>query len=279
MNDNDNAHRPRILIADDEKSIANAIAAMMEMSDMEPIVVNDGHEANNALITGEADAAILDVMMPGMSGFDVLKAARSRGDKTPILMLTALTTIDDKMNGFDSGADDYLPKPFDMRELIARVSILAKQQPYASGSMNIGGVTLNMSKSMLTNENGASLPITDTETSIISYLYAHRPVVRIARLAEIASTASGNDVSDGSIELAAATATSKLRQIGSTVSIGSSDGKLMIHDVTSKEENDNIDANADSGSQVNVEGSKQSHRSGRISGHRSKPSFPWRIGR
>lgn len=279
MNDNDNAHRPRILIADDEKSIANAIAAMMEMSDMEPIVVNDGNEANNALITGEADAAILDVMMPGMSGFDVLKAARSRGDKTPILMLTALTTIDDKMNGFDSGADDYLPKPFDMRELIARVSILAKQQPYASGSMNIGGVTLNMSKSMLTNENGASLPITDTETSIISYLYAHRPVVRIARLAEIASTASGNDVSDGSIELAAATATSKLRQIGSTVSIGSSDGKLMIHDASNKDENNNIDANADSDSQGNVKESRQSYRAGRISGHRSKPSFPWRIGR
>lgn len=98
MEDSSSMYRYRILVADDEKSIADAVATMMSMSGMEAIVVNDGPAADAALAGGEADAAILDVMMPGMSGFDVLKSARGRGDRTPILMLTALTMIDEVVN-------------------------------------------------------------------------------------------------------------------------------------------------------------------------------------
>lgn len=275
--------RPRILIADDEKSIANAVAAMMDMSDMDAIIVNDGIAANQAMIEGEADAAILDVMMPGMSGFEVLKSARTRDDRTPVLMLTALTTIDDKMNGFDAGADDYLPKPFDMRELVARTSILAKQQPYSTGTMEIGGITLNMSKSMISNDNGTTLPMTDIETSVLSYLNAHRPAVRIGRLAEIASTASGSDINDGNIRLAAATATSKLRQIGSTVSIEESDGRLVIIDSNDDEKNDTnqigneLNTIDDDKQQFNTH--TQATKSNSFNGRRRKTQFPWKIGR
>lgn len=276
-------HRPRILIADDEKSIANAISAMMDMSDMDTIVVNDGITADKAMVEGEADAAILDVMMPGMSGFEVLKSARTRDDRTPILMLTALTTIDDKMNGFDAGADDYLPKPFDMRELVARTSILAKQQPYSTGTMEIGGITLNMSKSMISNDNGTTLPMTDIETSVLSYLNAHRPAVRIGRLAEIASTASGSDINDGNIRLAAATATSKLRQIGSTVSIEESDGRLVIIDLNDDEENDtnqtDNELNTIDDDKQQFDTHTQATKSKPFNGRRRKTQFPWKIGR
>lgn len=270
-------HKARILVADDEKSIANAIAAMIGMSDMQSIVVNDGAEANAALIGGEADAAIIDVMMPEMSGFDVLKAARSRGDKTPILMLTALTTIDDKMNGFESGADDYLPKPFDMRELIARISILSKQQPYSTGHMDIGNVTLNMSKSMIMNDSGTSLPMTDLETSIVSYLSAHRPAVRIGRLAEVASIAAGSEISDGAIELAAATATSKLHQLGSTVTISTDGDRLVIVDssVVQDEPDGAHDDKASNEEPVNIDTATNAAKRK----ERHKTAFPWRIGR
>lgn len=280
MEDSSSTYRHRILVADDEKSIADAVATMMGMSGMEAIVVNDGTAADAALAGGEADAAILDVMMPGMSGFDVLKSARGRGDRTPILMLTALTTIDDKMNGFDSGADDYLPKPFDMRELVARTSILAKQDPYASGTMDIDGITLNMSKSMVSNTADSSLPLTDIESSVLSYLCAHRPAVRIGRLAEIASKSSGSEVGEGTVTLAAATVTSKLRQLGSWLSVSKSGEKLVIAGVRSS------DAGSPDAGRERVPGTVGTEQSGGgVEGGagsespRRKPVFPWRIGR
>lgn len=280
MEDNSSTYRHRILVADDEKSIADAVATMMGMSGMEAIVVNDGPAADAALAGGEADAAILDVMMPGMSGFDVLKSARGRGDRTPILMLTALTTIDDKMNGFDSGADDYLPKPFDMRELVARTSILAKQNPYASGTMDIDGITLNMAKSMVSNAAGSSLPLTDIESSVLSYLCVHRPAVRIGRLAEIASKSSGSEVGDGTVTLAAATVTSKLRQLGSRLSVSKSGESLVIAGVGSS------DASSSDAGRERIPGTVGMEQSGGgvESGAgreipRRKPVFPWRIGR
>lgn len=268
-------YRHRILVADDEKSIADAVATMMGMSGMEAIVVNDGTAADTALAGGEADAAILDVMMPGMSGFDVLKSARGRGDRTPILMLTALTTIDDKMNGFDSGADDYLPKPFDMRELVARTSILAKQDPYASGTMDIDGITLNMSKSMVSNTAGSSLPLTDIESSVLSYLCAHRPAVRIGRLAEIASKSSGSEVSDGTVTLAAATVTSKLRQLGSWLSVSKSGESLVI--AGPEPVNSEPESISSAGRTVPSGGGAEDGAGSES--HRRMPVFPWRIGR
>lgn len=280
MEDSSSMYRHRILVADDEKSIADAVATMMDMSGMEAIVVNDGPAADAVLAGGEADAAILDVMMPGMSGFDVLKSARGRGDRTPILMLTALTTIDDKMNGFDAGADDYLPKPFDMRELVARTLILAKQNPYASGTMDIDGITLNMSKSMVSNAAGSSLPLTDIESSVLSYLCAHRPAVRIGRLAEIASKSSGSEVSDGTVTLAAATVTSKLRQLGSGLSVSKSGESLVITGVGSS------DAGSPDAGRERISNAGGTEPSGGGAENKAengnpcrKPVFPWRIGR
>lgn len=280
MEDSSSTYRHRILVADDEKSIADAVATMMGMSGMEAIVVNDGTAADAALAGGEADAAILDVMMPGMSGFEVLKSARGRGDRTPILMLTALTTIDDKMNGFDSGADDYLPKPFDMRELVARTSILAKQDPYASGTMDIDGITLNMSKSMVSNTAGSSLPLTDIESSVLSYLCAHRPAVRIGRLAEIASKSSGSEVSEGAVTLAAATVTSKLRQLGSGLSVSKSGGSLVIAGVGSSDAGSSDAGRERISDAVRTEPSRCGAENRAENGNpRRKPVFPWRIGR
>lgn len=117
----------RILIAEDEVELANALSAILKHNHFSTDVVYNGEDALDYLETGLYDAAILDIMMPKMDGITALKIARSGGVTTPVLILTAKSEIEDKVTGLDSGANDYLTKPFDMRELLARIRVLTRQ--------------------------------------------------------------------------------------------------------------------------------------------------------
>ena len=117
----------RILLAEDEKRMAAALVALLKAEKYDADHVADGGSALEALKSGVYDIAVLDVMMPEMNGFEVARRARKSGVKTPILMLTAKSQLDDKITGLDSGADDYLTKPFETRELLARIRALGRR--------------------------------------------------------------------------------------------------------------------------------------------------------
>ena len=121
------SERPRILVADDEPAVQQALSRAFALERYEVELAGDGVAAVDALAGSRFDAVVLDVMMPGLSGIEVCKRMRASGDRSPILMLTARDAIDDRVAGLDAGADDYLVKPFALRELLARVRALLRR--------------------------------------------------------------------------------------------------------------------------------------------------------
>lgn len=117
----------RLLLAEDEKEMANALTAILKHNNYTVDAVYDGQDALDYLESGLYDAAILDIMMPKMDGLTVLRKVRERGITIPILLLTAKSEIDDRVAGLDGGADDYMTKPFDMKELLARVRAMTRR--------------------------------------------------------------------------------------------------------------------------------------------------------
>jgi DNA-binding response OmpR family regulator len=118
----------RILLAEDEKEMSNAIVAVLKHEHYSVDAVYDGQDALDYLETGLYDGAILDIMMPKMDGVSVLKEIRKQGMDVPVILLTAKSEIDDKVEGLDAGADDYLTKPFAMKELLARLRSITRRQ-------------------------------------------------------------------------------------------------------------------------------------------------------
>ena len=117
----------RILLVEDDQTLADALYRALSQASYAVDVVNDGEKADSALISFTYDLVVLDVGLPGLSGLDVLKRLRSRKSRVPVLLLTALDTLEDRVRGLDLGADDYLTKPFDLPELEARVRALLRR--------------------------------------------------------------------------------------------------------------------------------------------------------
>lgn len=145
----------RILLAEDEKSLARAVSAILQKNNYTVDVVFDGKSALE-FITGENyDAIILDIMMPGVDGYTILKIIRSRGVKTPVIFLTAKSDVEDKVKGLDLGANDYLTKPFDSRELLARIrSIIRTAGVQYTSELKMGNITLDSNSFELSGPKG-----------------------------------------------------------------------------------------------------------------------------
>ena len=147
----------RLLYAEDEKSLARAVSTILRKNNYSVDVVYDGQAALDYLATENYDGAILDVMMPKLDGFEVLRRMRARGDSTPVLLLTARSEIDDRVAGLDSGANDYLTKPFDMKELLARIRAMTRVlsvQP--DKTISFGKVTLDCASYDLSGPGGST---------------------------------------------------------------------------------------------------------------------------
>lgn len=129
----------RLLIAEDEIDLAEALSVLFEKNQFSVDVVNDGLSAYDYASGGDYDTVILDMMMPGLNGLEVLRRLREEGVKTPVMMLTARGEKDDRITGFDAGADDYLPKPFEPDELIARVRDAAPRRDLHPGRTDLRG--------------------------------------------------------------------------------------------------------------------------------------------
>jgi two-component system response regulator MprA len=118
---------PRILVVDDEPAVQSALSRALALERYEVVLANDGREALERLGGGAYEAVILDIAMPYVDGLEVCRRLREGGDRTPVLMLTAREEVDDRVAGLDAGADDYLVKPFALRELLARVRALLRR--------------------------------------------------------------------------------------------------------------------------------------------------------
>ena len=146
----------RLLYAEDEKSLAKAVSTILIRNNYSVDVVYDGLSALDYLATENYDGVILDVMMPKLDGIQVLKRMRENGDRTPVLLLTAKSEIDDRVSGLDSGANDYLTKPFDMKELLARIRAMTRVQSVQTDkTLTCGKVTLDCSSYDLTGPGGS----------------------------------------------------------------------------------------------------------------------------
>lgn len=140
----------RLLIAEDELDLAEALTVFFEKNHFSVDAVNDGFSAYEYGSSGAYDAIILDVMMPKMNGVDVLRKLREEGVKTPVMMLTAKGRKDDRITGFNAGADDYLPKPFEPDELICRVrAMLRRSGEYRPDLLTFGDLSLNTGSGLL----------------------------------------------------------------------------------------------------------------------------------
>ena len=138
----------KILIIEDEYNLADAISSMLKSKKYDVVIKTDGESGLDEALTDIYDLIILDVMLPKMNGFDILRELKEEKINSKVLMLTAKNTISDKMTGFDNGADDYLTKPFHMEELLARVNVqLRKSNNISNDIMKLGDIALNM-KSM-----------------------------------------------------------------------------------------------------------------------------------
>lgn len=134
----------RLLIAEDERDLAEALSAFFEKNQFTVDTVYNGFDAYEYAVTGDYDAIVLDVMMPKLSGVEVLERLRAEGVRTPVMMLTAKAEKDDRITGFNAGADDYLPKPFEPDELIARVrAMLRRGSAYTPPVLRCGDTELD----------------------------------------------------------------------------------------------------------------------------------------
>ena len=164
----------RILVVDDEKKIALGIKKALESQKYAVDVCHDGIEALNMAEAIEYDLIILDRMLPGMDGVSIIKNLRSQNIYTPILLLTALGTVKDKTDGLDAGADDYLPKPFALDELLARVrAILRRPKVKAEIILTVSDLSLNLNTHSVKRSN-KDIILTNKEFSLLEFLMRNK---------------------------------------------------------------------------------------------------------
>lgn len=145
----------RILLAEDERSLARAIVKIFEKNNYSADAVHNGEDALMYLEGGNYDVVVLDVMMPKMDGITALKKLRASGNQIPVLMLTAKAEIDDKVLGLDSGANYYLTKPFNTKELLATIRAITRTQGEIDTKLSVGNITLDRSTFELASPHGS----------------------------------------------------------------------------------------------------------------------------
>jgi two-component system copper resistance phosphate regulon response regulator CusR len=164
----------RILVVEDEHKLANALREGLEADHYSVTVAHTGEEGFYLAHVEPFDLVILDVMLPGRDGFEILAALRQRGSKMPVLLLTARDAIEDRVHGLDSGADDYLVKPFAFPELLARIRALSRRGvPEQATRLRIGALEMDVVRRSATR-SGEALDLTAREFELLEYLLIHK---------------------------------------------------------------------------------------------------------
>ena len=211
----------KLLLAEDEKRMASALVELLRLEKYDVDHVADGASALSALESDIYDVAIIDVMMPMMNGFDVVRSARSSGIKTPVLMLTAKSGLDDKVTGLDSGADDYLTKPFQTRELLARVRALCRRNIRSQdGSLHFGDLSLDSSTATLScTATGQDVRLGEKELRIMEYMIANQGQILTREQLAVKIWGYENDAEYNNVEVYMSFTRKKLAFVGSSTEI------------------------------------------------------------
>jgi two-component system, OmpR family, copper resistance phosphate regulon response regulator CusR len=167
----------RVLLVEDDRSLAEIVVAGMREQHLTVLVASSVREGRERAELGHFDVIVLDVMLPDGSGFDLCAWIRERKITTPILMLTARDAVDDRVKGLESGADDYLIKPFAFRELVARVRALARRRPaIAAMEYRIADLHVDLA-SRVVSRNGATIHLTAKEFLLLEFFVLHAGAV------------------------------------------------------------------------------------------------------
>ena len=211
----------RVLLAEDEKRMAAAMVAILKQEKYDVDHFADGESALAALESDVYDIAVLDVMMPLMNGFDVARSARGKGIKTPILMLTAKSQVEDKVNGLDSGADDYLTKPFNTKELLARLRALGRRnQDVRDGELHYGDISLNVPTATLSCQTtGQSIRLGEKELRIMEYMLSNRGQIMTREQLAVKIWGFDSESEYNNVEVYMSFTRKKLAFVGSKVEI------------------------------------------------------------
>ena len=214
----------RLLLAEDELDLAKGIQAILKHHHYDVDHVADGEEALLYARSMEYDGLILDVMMPKKSGFDVLKTLRSEGSQVPTLLLTAKNQIEDKVQGLDLGADDYLTKPFDMQELLARIrSMLRRPANLVENELRYGDLTLYRQRASLA-VGAAELALNKREFQLMEMFMLNQQQVLSTDLIMERIWGLDSDAEINVVWVNISSLRKKLQQLGSKVTIKASRG-------------------------------------------------------
>lgn len=166
----------KILLVDDEVELADPLSRLLNREGYEVDVATNGEAGCDLAGQGGYDLLILDWMLPGLSGLEICRQVRSRQDNTPVLFLTAKDTLNDRVDGLDAGADDYLVKPFELRELLARVRALLRRSPNLETPtpprLTYGDLALDEAN-QLAHRQGQPAELSEKETRLLAYLLRH----------------------------------------------------------------------------------------------------------
>jgi len=210
----------RILVIEDERMLANSIKLLLEAKGFEVETVYDGESGAEYAELGVYDLLILDVMMPGMDGYQVARQVRARRCSTPILMLTAKSGLEDRIEGLNAGADYYLTKPFDSRELLACINALLRRQGNQVDELGFGNTTLDLAAGLLVCGE-RSVRLSAREFDVMRYLLqaGERNLSKEAILAKVWGFDS--NAVENHVEVYVGFLRKKLASIGSNVRIAS----------------------------------------------------------
>lgn len=164
----------KILVVEDEKDLNRVITKHLKKNNYSVDSCFDGEEALDYISYGEYDLIITDIMMPKIDGYGLIKQLRNDKNSTPVIMLTAKDSLDDKILGLDSGADDYIVKPFEFDELLARIRVLMRRNyGFATNIIQVDDVVLDISKKQVTR-SGESIVLTGKEYEVLEYLFKNK---------------------------------------------------------------------------------------------------------
>ena len=207
----------KVLYAEDERQLSVAVTEILKMEGFEVTPVYDGQEALDALGKDYFDVVVLDIMMPKKEGIEVLESMRRSGNYTAVLMLTAKATVDDRITGLSSGADDYLAKPFAMKELVARLnSLIRRNSSYRHSTVKLSNIELDSNTCELRSDKG-SLRLNNPEAEVLTFLIRHVGEVYTAE--QINEQVWQGKESPEKAELYVFYLKNKLRQIHSKVNV------------------------------------------------------------
>lgn len=207
----------KVLYAEDERQLSVAVTEILKMEGFEVTPVYDGQEALDMLDKDYFDVVVLDIMMPKKDGIEVLESMRRSGNYTAVLMLTAKATVDDRITGLSSGADDYLAKPFAMKELVARLnSLIRRNSSYRHSTVKLSNIELDSNTCELRSDKG-SLRLNNPEAEVLTFLIRH--VGEVYTADQINEQVWQGKESPEKAELYVFYLKNKLRQIHSNVNV------------------------------------------------------------